>query len=81
LSNLGRRLIKAAREGRAIARGNVRLTCADQIEKTLREIDRDIAQWPDCIKPLSSTCIAEARELTKDVVVSDDEVLPDDVSL
>jgi hypothetical protein len=62
MSNLGRRLIKAAREGRAIARGNVRVTCADQIEKTLREIDR-IAQWPDCIKPLSATLIDKVREL------------------
>lgn len=43
----------------------------------LSSLDRDIAQSPDCIKPLSTTRITEARELTKDVTVSDDEVLPD----
>jgi antitoxin PrlF len=44
-------------------------------------LDREIAQSPDRIKPLSATRIAEARELTKDVEVSDNESLPDDVSL
>jgi antitoxin PrlF len=44
-------------------------------------LDQDIAQSPDRIKPLSATRIAEARELTKDVEVSDDESLPDDVTL
>jgi antitoxin PrlF len=44
-------------------------------------LDREIAQSPDRIQPLSATRIAEARELTKGVEVSDDESLPDDVTL
>lgn len=44
-------------------------------------LDGEIAQSPDRIKPLSETRIAEARELTKDVKVSDNESLPDDVTL
>jgi antitoxin PrlF len=47
----------------------------------LQFLDREIAQSPDRIKPLSSTRITEARELTKDVKVSDSEALPDDVTL
>ena len=47
----------------------------------LKFLEREIAQSPDSIKPLSATRIAEARELTKDVEVSDDETLPDDVTL
>jgi hypothetical protein len=42
----------------------------------LSSLDREIAQSPDCIKPLSATRIDEARELTKGVEVSDDEALP-----
>jgi antitoxin PrlF len=44
-------------------------------------LDREIAQSPERVKPLSATRIGEARELTKDVEVSDDESLPDDVTL
>ena len=47
----------------------------------LQFLDREIAQSPDRIKPLSATRIAEARELTKNVEVSDDESLPDDATL
>ena len=44
-------------------------------------IDREIERSPGRIKPLSATRIEEARSLTKDVKVSDDESLPDDVTL
>jgi len=44
-------------------------------------LDREIADSPGRIEPLSATRIAEARELTKGVEVSDDEQLPDDVTL
>jgi antitoxin PrlF len=44
-------------------------------------LDREIADSPGRIQPLSATRIAEARELTKGVEVSDDESLPDDVTL
>ncbi|MBV8751936.1 MAG: type II toxin-antitoxin system PrlF family antitoxin [Hyphomicrobiales bacterium] len=44
-------------------------------------LDREIEHAPERIKPLSATRIEEARSLTKDVEVSDDESLPDDVTL
>jgi prlF antitoxin for toxin YhaV_toxin len=44
-------------------------------------LDRDIERSPERIKPLSATRIEEARSLTKDVEVRDDELLPDDVTL
>jgi hypothetical protein len=44
-------------------------------------LDRDISQAPDRVKPLSATRIEQARELTKDVEVRDDEPIPDDVTL
>ncbi|HXW23625.1 MAG TPA: type II toxin-antitoxin system PrlF family antitoxin [Xanthobacteraceae bacterium] len=44
-------------------------------------LDREIAQSPARIKPLSATRIDEARSLTKDVEASDDDKLPDDVTL
>ena len=47
----------------------------------LKFLEREIARSPDGIKPLSATRIAEARELTKHVEVSDNESLPDDVTL
>ena len=47
----------------------------------LRFLDREIAHSPEVIKPLSTTRIDEARALTKDVEVSDEESLPDDVTL
>jgi antitoxin PrlF len=37
----------------------------------LKFLEREIAQSPDRIRPLSATRIAEARDLTKDVEVSD----------
>jgi len=48
---------------------------------SLSFLDRDIERSPERLKPLSATCIEEARSLTKDVEVSDDESLPDDVTL
>ena len=47
----------------------------------LKFLEREIARSPESIKPLSATRIAEARELTKHVEVSDGESLPDDVTL
>jgi hypothetical protein len=61
------------RRAKVLERGRQRIA----EEKMLRKIDHDIAQSPDRIKPLSTTRIAEARELTKDVEVGDDEVFPD----
>ncbi len=47
----------------------------------LKFLQHEIARSPETIKPLSATRIAEARELTKHVEVSDGESLPDDVTL
>ena len=47
----------------------------------LKFLEREIVRSPDDIKPLSATRIAEARALTKHVEVSDNESLPDDVTL
>jgi antitoxin PrlF len=44
-------------------------------------LDREIEHSPERIQPLSATRIEEARSLTKDVEVSDDDSLPDDVTL
>jgi antitoxin PrlF len=44
-------------------------------------LDREMAHSPERIKPLSETRIDEARSLTKNVRASDDESLPDDVTL
>lgn len=41
----------------------------------------DISRAPARVKPLGTTRIEEARELTKDVTVDDSETLPDDVGL
>jgi antitoxin PrlF len=56
-------------------------TAVDPIIAPLSFLDRDIAQSPERIKPLSETRIDEARSLTKDVEVSDNEPLPDDVTV
>ena len=41
----------------------------------------DISRQPNHVKPVSQTRLKEARELTKDTKVDDDEGLPDDVTL
>lgn len=66
----------------SVADGTTNDTDEDPIMAAfLSFLDREIAQSPERIKPLSATRIGEARELTKDVGVSDDESLPDDVTL
>lgn len=44
-------------------------------------LDREISRTPERVEPLSKTRIGEARELIEGVEVSDDEPLPDDVTL
>lgn len=44
-------------------------------------IERDVISHPNCITPLSSSQIASGVELTRNVVVSDDDEVPDDVIL
>ena len=44
-------------------------------------IERDAINHPDRITPLSSSQIAHGVELTRDVVVSDNDEIPDDITL
>jgi antitoxin PrlF len=44
-------------------------------------LSEDISQSPQRVKPLAKTRIKKARELTKGTKVSDEEALPDDVTL
>ncbi len=43
-------------------------------------LESDATAHPERIVPLSSSNVARALELTKDVIVSDNELLPDDVT-
>ena len=43
-------------------------------------IEQDATDHPDRITPLSSSKIAQAVELTRNVTVSDDDVIPDDIT-
>ncbi len=50
------------------------------ISAFLSFLSADMERHPARITPLSQETIAQAIELTKDVVVSDDDLIPDDVS-
>jgi antitoxin PrlF len=75
-----------------IGRGQILVSIIDDItEDTSMEEDpvisaflsflsADMEQHPAQITPLSQEKIAQAIELTKDVVVSDDDFIPDDIS-
>ena len=43
-------------------------------------IERDATAHPERIVPSSSSKVADAVELTRNVIVSDDDVIPDDVT-
>jgi len=72
---------KAVTETRRRRAGEASAAYAETITSTLSFLDREIEQSPKRIKPVSATRIDEARSLTKDVKVSNDESLPDDVTL
>lgn len=76
-----------------IGRGQILVSMVDDItrEDTSTEEDpvisaflsflsADMEQHPARITPLSQEKITQAIELTKDVLVSDDDLIPDDVS-
>jgi antitoxin PrlF len=44
-------------------------------------LSKDISAAPERVKPLATTRIEKARELTRRVKVRDDDTLPDDVTL
>ena len=72
-----------------IGHGTILISVVEEAERSedddpivgafLAFLERDIAKHPDRVGPLSESRIQEAVRLTKDVSVSGDEELPDDV--
>jgi antitoxin PrlF len=60
---------------------------ADEIERDpvvaayLAFLERDLREHPERLQPFTASELARLEALTKDVVVSDDESIPDDVTL
>lgn len=60
---------------------------ADMIERDpvvaayLSFLARDMSEHPERLRPFTEADIARIHALTKDVTMSDDEVIPDDVTL
>lgn len=82
---------KASVEAHVIGRGMllVQLTEAKlnqddeedpMVSAFLAFLERDAIAHPERIVPLSSSKVARAVELTRDVVVSDEDVIPDDIT-
>jgi antitoxin PrlF len=44
-------------------------------------LQRDLREHPERLQPFTTSEVARLEALTKDVVVSDDEAIPDDVTL
>ncbi len=44
-------------------------------------LESDVISHPERIAPLSASQVARAVELTRDVVVTDDDEIPDDITL
>ncbi len=44
-------------------------------------LERDMAEHPDQLQAIMEADIARMRALTRHVVVSDDDVIPDDITL
>ena len=44
-------------------------------------LERDMKEHPDRLQPFTEADLARLENLTRDVVVSDDDVIPDDVTL
>jgi antitoxin PrlF len=44
-------------------------------------LERDMKEHPERLQPFTEADLARVEALTKDVVVSDDDVIPHDVSL
>jgi len=44
-------------------------------------LERDMANYPERLQPMTEADIVRIRALTRDVVVSDEDIIPDDVTL
>ncbi len=44
-------------------------------------LERDMTEHPEQLRPIMEADIARIQALTRDVVVSNDDVIPDDVTL
>ncbi|SDR57723.1 antitoxin PrlF [Rhizobiales bacterium GAS191] len=44
-------------------------------------LERDMSEHPERLRPFTEADLVRLEALTKDVVVSDDDVIPDDVTL
>lgn len=51
------------------------------VDAFLSFLDRDIMANPGNVRPLDVALMDRISELTRDVVVSDDDVIPDDITL
>ncbi|GAA4258969.1 hypothetical protein GBZ26_03955 [Azospirillum formosense] len=82
---------KAKVEAHVIGRGTLLVHLVDDgqdpenqedpmVAAFLSFIERDAVAHPERIAPLSASKVARAVELTKNVTVSDDDVIPDDIS-
>jgi len=82
---------KARVRAQAIGEGHVLVSVAEPMISTSEEVDpvvsaylsfleADMVAHPERLSPFSSADLATARELVRDVVVADDEALPDDVT-
>ena len=83
---------KARVRADVIGRGKILISVIDEtgasgadddpvMDAFLSFLERDLETRPDRVRPLSEMRVAEAVDLTEGVVVTDDDVIPDDVSL
>lgn len=78
-------------EARIIGPGQMLVSVVDEAEPNSSEdpivmaflsfLEKDMTENPNRLTPVPEELIARAAELTKDVVVSDDDILGDNVSL
>ena len=82
---------KAAVEAHVIGRGTLLVRLVGEAEEDERQedpmvsaflafIERDATAHPQRIVPLSSSEVSRAVELTRNVAVSDEDVIPEDVT-
>ncbi|MCZ4107114.1 type II toxin-antitoxin system PrlF family antitoxin [Brevundimonas diminuta] len=82
---------KARVRAQAIGEGHVLVSVVEPLVSTSDEVDpvvsaylsfleADMVAHPQRLSPFSSADLAAARELVRDIVVGDDDAIPDDVT-